>query len=99
VLRRQNGLYGGKLLTPESLARMTTPLRKDYAFGVAVDPDAGGNKVIWHNGAIEGFSASVVYVPADRLSIIVLSNLEGSAARDVRDDILKITKHTFTMPK
>ena len=99
LLRWQNGLYGGKLLTPESLAKMTTPFKNDYAFGVAVDPDARGNSVIWHNGAIEGFGASLVYVPAERLSIVVLSNLEGSSARDVRDDILKISNHEFTMPK
>jgi len=99
LLRWQNALYGGKLLTAESLARMTTPFKKDYAFGVAVDPDTGGNRVIWHDGSIEGFSASIVYVPADRLSVIVLSNLEGSSARDARADILAITKHEFTVPK
>jgi len=99
LLRWEDGLYGGKLLSPASLARMTTPFKEDYAFGVAVDPDPRGNRVIWHRGAIEGFSASLIYVPAERLSVIVLSNIEGSSAHDVTDDILKITNHEFTMPK
>jgi CubicO group peptidase (beta-lactamase class C family) len=99
LLRWQDGLYGGKLLSPASLARMTTPFKEDYAFGVAVDPDVRGNRVIWHRGAIEGFSASLIYVPVERLSVIVLSNIEGSSARDVTDDILRITGHEFTMSK
>jgi len=99
LLRWEEGLYGGKLLSAASLTKMITPFKEDYAFGVAVDLDARGNRVIWHRGAIEGFSASLIYVPAERLSVIVLSNIEGSAARDISDAILEITDHEFNIPK
>jgi CubicO group peptidase (beta-lactamase class C family) len=99
LLRWEEALYGGKLLSAASLTKMTTPFKGDYAFGVAVDLDARGNRVIRHGGAIEGFGASLIYVPAERLSVIVLSNIEGPSARDVSDAILKITNHEFTVPK
>ena len=99
LLRWEEGLYGGKLLSAASLTKMMTPFKEDYGLGVAVDLDARGNRVIWHRGAIEGFSASLIYVPAEKLSVIVLSNIEGSAARDISDAILKITHHEFIMPK
>jgi CubicO group peptidase (beta-lactamase class C family) len=99
MLRWEEGLYRGKLLSPASLARMTTPLKKGYAFGLAVDSDANGNKVFWHGGAIEGFSSYVAYVPAERLAVVVLANLEGTGARDTATDILKITKHEWQPQK
>jgi len=98
LLRWEEALYGGKVLSPESLAKMMTPFKKDYAFGIAVDRDAKGNQVIWHRGAIEGFSAYLIYVPEEKLAVVVLSNVEGSVGREVGDDILKITHHQFLMP-
>jgi len=98
LLRWEEALYGGKVVSVESLASMTTPFRKDYAFGLAIDADAQGNRVIWHRGAIEGFSSYLVYVPTRKLAVVVLSNVEGSVGRDVGDDILKITHHEFSMP-
>ena len=34
LLRWEQGLFGGKVLKPESLAKMTTPFKQDYAFGL-----------------------------------------------------------------
>jgi CubicO group peptidase (beta-lactamase class C family) len=93
LLRWEEGLYGGKLLSAASLARMTTPFKRDYAFGLAVDPDMNSNNVIWHGGAIEGFNVYVVYVPVEKLAVIVLANLEGPAARAITIEILKIARH------
>jgi CubicO group peptidase (beta-lactamase class C family) len=36
LLRWEQGLFGGKLLSADSLAKMTTPFKNDYAFGLGV---------------------------------------------------------------
>jgi hypothetical protein len=81
-------LFGGKVLKPESLAKMMTPFRENYALGLAVE-SAGGRKIIRHEGAINGFDTSLAYFPADQLTIAVLSNVEvdGLHAEDLANEL------------
>jgi CubicO group peptidase (beta-lactamase class C family) len=74
LLRWEQGLMGGKLLSPASLQKMTTPFKNDYAFGLVVRT-ANGHKVIEHAGGIEGFNTDLVYYPEDKLTIVVLANV------------------------
>jgi CubicO group peptidase (beta-lactamase class C family) len=76
LLRWEQGLFGGKVLKPESLVKMTTPFKQDYAFGLAV-LTRNGHKVITHDGGIEGFNTSLAYYPDDKLVVAVLANLNG----------------------
>lgn len=76
LLRWEQGLFGGKLLSAASLKKMTTPFKNNYAFGLEVR-DAGGHKVIEHGGAINGFSTYLTYFPDEKLTIVVLSNVNG----------------------
>jgi CubicO group peptidase (beta-lactamase class C family) len=76
LLRWEQGLFGGRLLSVASLKQMTTPGLGDYGMGVGVKT-ADGLKVIVHGGAIEGFHSFLIYVPQHRLTVIVLSNVEG----------------------
>jgi CubicO group peptidase (beta-lactamase class C family) len=78
LLRWEQGLFGGKVLSPASLQKMTTPFLNDYACGVAVHVEKG-HKLIDHGGGIEGFNTQLSYYPDDKLTIIALSNLNGSA--------------------
>jgi CubicO group peptidase (beta-lactamase class C family) len=78
LLKWEQGLFGGKVLKPESLARMTTPFKSDYGFGVFIR-NTDGHKLITHGGGIEGFNTSLNYYPDDRLTVIVLGNLTGGA--------------------
>src|SRR5438128_9525983 len=71
LLRWEQGLFGGKLLTAASLEKMTTPFKNDYAFGLGVRTSKG-RKVIEHNGGIEGFNTLLAYYPEDKLTIAVL---------------------------
>jgi CubicO group peptidase (beta-lactamase class C family) len=75
LLKWNQALFGGKILKPESLEKMTTPFRENYALGLSVET-AGGRKTIRHEGAINGFDTSLAYFPADQLTIAVLSNAE-----------------------
>jgi CubicO group peptidase (beta-lactamase class C family) len=92
LLRWEQGLYGGKLLKPASLQKMTTPFKNHYAFGLHVETDSRGGKVISHNGGIEGFNAHVDYVITDNLAVIVLANLNGDAADQMAADLRHVAE-------
>ncbi len=82
LLRWEKGLFGGKLLKPDSLVMMTTPFKNNYAFGLEVRT-VNGHKVINHSGGIQGFNTMVAYYPDDKLEVIVLSNINGAAPQDL----------------
>jgi CubicO group peptidase (beta-lactamase class C family) len=77
LLKWEQGLFGGKVLQPESLQKMTTPFLSGYAFGLMVDT-SGGHKRISHGGGIEGFNTVLEYYPEDKLTIVVLENSAGA---------------------
>jgi CubicO group peptidase (beta-lactamase class C family) len=60
LLRWEQGLFGGKLLSAASLQKMTTPFKNDYAFGLGV-VTKNGRKLISHGGGIEGFNTYLAY--------------------------------------
>lgn len=78
LLRWEQGLMGGKLLSPASLKKMTTPFKNDYAFGLGVHT-ANGHRLIDHGGGIEGFNTFLAYYLEDKLTVVVLANLNGQA--------------------
>jgi CubicO group peptidase (beta-lactamase class C family) len=78
LLRWEQGLFGGKVLSAGSLEKMTTPFKSDYAFGVLVRT-AADRKVISHNGGIDGFNTYLAYYPDSKTTIVVLGNLNGPA--------------------
>lgn len=86
LLKWERALFGGKVLKPSSLDKMTTPFKDNYAFGLMIDT-AGGHKRIHHGGGIEGFNTELAYYPDDKLTVIVLANLNGPAADDIADKL------------
>jgi len=80
LLRWEQGLFGGKVLRPESLAKMTTPFKQDYAFGLGVSTQ-NGHKMIAHDGGIQGFNTALAYYPDDKLVVAVLANVNGPAGQ------------------
>lgn len=86
LLKWDQGLFGGKLLKPASLDKMTTPFKNDYAFGLAVTT-SGGRKKIEHGGGIEGFNTDLTYYPDDKVTVVVLSNVNGGAPQDIANKL------------
>ena len=78
LLKWEQGLFGGRLLKPESLTILTTPVRDNYAMGLIVS-QTDGRTLIRHNGSIDGFNTYMAYDPADRTTVVVLGNLNGDA--------------------
>ena len=86
LLRWEQGLFGGKLLSPASLKKMTTPFKKDYGFGLSIRT-VNGQEQIEHNGGIEGFNTVLAYYPTDKLTVVVLANLNGAAPEEIAEDL------------
>ncbi|HEY3927036.1 MAG TPA: serine hydrolase [Candidatus Koribacter sp.] len=90
LLKWTQGLFGGHLLQPTSLTKMTTPFLNDYAFGLNVMTTKSGHKVIQHGGGIEGFNTELAYYPDDHLTVVALANLNGSAVGEIAHDLAAV---------
>jgi CubicO group peptidase (beta-lactamase class C family) len=88
LVRWQEALFGGKLLRPDSLERMTTPGKDDFGLGLIVKQE-DGEREISHTGGIQGFVADLRYYPERRLSVVVLSNTESKETLDLSQQLSK----------
>jgi len=95
LLRWTQALFGGKLLSPASLEKMTTPFKNDYAFGLEVRT-SNGRRVINHGGGIEGFNTMLAYHPDTKLTIAVLANLNGPGVGEIANK-LAVVAHGGTI--
>jgi CubicO group peptidase (beta-lactamase class C family) len=89
LLRWEQGLFGGKVLSAASLQKMITPFKNNYALGVTVVSE-GGRKVIAHGGGIEGFNTALAYYPDDKLTVVVLGNLNGQAPDQIARQVAAV---------
>jgi CubicO group peptidase (beta-lactamase class C family) len=69
-------LFAGTIISLKSLKKMLTPNINDYGFGVIIQPIDGSN-VIMHGGGINGFNTMLLHSPEDKLTIIILANVNG----------------------
>ncbi len=89
LLRWEQGLFGGKLLSAASLKKMTTPFKENYACGLSVRT-VNGHTEIDHGGGIEGFNTELAYYPDDKLTIVVLANLNGGAPETIATQLAAV---------
>ena len=89
LLRWERALFGGKVLNDASLAAMTTAGKGDYGLGVGVVQQSGV-KVIQHGGGIEGFNTQLAYVPHKKITVVVLSNVNGAAPGAMGGQLLAV---------
>ena len=102
LLRWEQGLFGGKVVSAASLKKMTTPFKNNYALGVVVQT-VGGRTVINHGGGIDGFNTFLAYYPDDKLTVVVLSNINGTAPNAIASKLATIahggTIQTGSVPR
>ncbi|MDG2533188.1 serine hydrolase [Sphingomonas sp. HITSZ_GF] len=98
LLKWETGLFGGKLLKPESLLAMRTPYKNNYAFGIgAVTRD--GATTISHSGGIDGFNTWMGYDPDRKITVVALANINGSAASTLGRAMMTLARGgTLTLP-
>ena len=98
LLKWEQGLFGGRVLNAQSMTALTTPARNGYAMGLMVS-EADGKRLVWHNGAIEGFNTYMAYDPGDRTAVIVLGNLNGEAPGKLGAALVTLARGgTVTLP-
>jgi CubicO group peptidase (beta-lactamase class C family) len=96
LLRWQRALYEGRLLSAGALQAMTTPYQSGYGYGLGVREGPGG-KELAHNGGIEGFSTELSYRVADKISVVVLSNVEGSQLEPLSHGLAAVARGDATL--
>jgi CubicO group peptidase (beta-lactamase class C family) len=82
LLKWEQGLFGGKVLTAPELKKMTTPFKDGYAFGL-FSGMKDGHQQMSHGGGIEGFNTSLAFYPDDKMIVVVLGNVNGSAPDEI----------------
>jgi len=82
LLRWEEGLFGGKLLSATSLHKMITPFKGDYACGLYVR-HVNGHLMIEHDGNNIGFNSHMAYYPEEGIAVIVLANLNGTVTGEI----------------
>lgn len=100
LLRWEQGLFEGKILSAESLKKMMEPFKNDYGFGVRIY-SLNGHKAISHAGGTSGFNTKLIYFPDDKLTVIVLANLNalGYIAQDIALKLVSLAHgKTVTLP-
>lgn len=79
-------LFFGKrpdVLSPASVAAMTTPHvvtggdGRYYGYGLMVQPDYHGRKLVEHGGNIKGVAAYLTMFPEEQIVSVVLNNITG----------------------
>lgn len=86
LLRWTRALFGGRVLSADSLAAMTTPGLGNYGFGLVIRT-VDGHQLIEHAGSIDGFNSHLAYYPESGITIIVLANVNGSAPTKLAEQL------------
>jgi CubicO group peptidase (beta-lactamase class C family) len=87
VARWLQALYEGRLLKPESLARMMTSARLKngqevgYGYGVGFRP-LGSLRLAGHAGGVPGFKSWAEADPATRTIVVILNNTDSPKGDD-----------------
>ncbi len=88
MIRFDRALFGGQLLSPQSLELMITPVQnvnmQNYGYGCDIRPMEWGPKgeavtVVGLAGSINGFRSNYVHILEDDRCIVVLSNYKDSS--------------------
>src|SRR5579864_1551315 len=96
LLRWEEGLFGGRLLSPASLRKMTTPFKSDYACGLHASR-VNGRLMLEHDGNNIGFNSDMAYYPEERIGVIVLANLNGTVTGEMTKALAAVA-HGETPP-
>ncbi|HFD2360951.1 TPA: serine hydrolase domain-containing protein, partial [Legionella pneumophila] len=93
LLLWEQGLFGGTILSPESLNKMINPFKNEYGLGVRIH-SLEEHKSITHAGGTSGFNTKLIYSPDDKLTVIVLANLNalGYVAQDLALKIVALAR-------
>jgi D-alanyl-D-alanine carboxypeptidase len=86
LLAWDQALYAAKPLSAQSIAAMFTDYGHGYGFGSFVEMRHGHR--LWdHGGNLPGFCSAFERYPDDGVTVIVLNNVEGTAAEKIASEL------------
>jgi CubicO group peptidase (beta-lactamase class C family) len=89
LLRWDDALFDGRIVSQRSVAQMTTPYKDEYGFGLVIQRLKSGT-LIWHNGATSNAHSMLIrYVPQN-VTIAVVGNTQKFSAQAVAGRIARI---------
>lgn len=74
--RWNKALYAGKIISTGLLEALSTPNLLGYGFGITVETFANGTIIYKHGGAIDGYHSLLAYLPKQKITITVLTNVD-----------------------
>lgn len=89
LYRWDQALYTEKLISKKSLEAVFTPFKGSYGYGWYITQQFG-RSLITHGGWINGFAAAITRVPEDRITAIVLSNLDGAPVSSMSRSLVAV---------
>jgi CubicO group peptidase (beta-lactamase class C family) len=89
LLRWDQALYTDTLVSSKSRDEMFTPVKSGYGYGWGISKRFDRQE-IGHGGGIYGFATNIDRFPADRVTVVVLSNFEGASAGRISNDLAAI---------
>ena len=89
LLRWDQALYTDTLVSKKSLDEMFTPDKDGYAYGWSIGRRFDRAEIS-HGGGIYGFATEIARFPDDRVTVIVLSNVETAPAGRIGNDLAAI---------
>ena len=89
MLKSQEALFGGKLLSPASFTKMTTPFRNGYGCALHLVVSPSGKHVFANEGRVPGWNAALQYYSEDKLVIAVLANLDTQVDALIARDLAR----------
>lgn len=89
LLKWEQALFAGKIISAESLRSMTTGGLGEYGMGLFIR-SMDGHQLITHDGTIQGFESSLNYYPERQLTIVVLGNVRTDTPLRIATQLGKV---------
>jgi CubicO group peptidase (beta-lactamase class C family) len=95
LYRWESALFTGKLIKKESLDEMFTPYLNNYGYGWFINKDSEGDKLIFHDGSLPGYTTSIERNADKKYMIIILSNKEfNKSVHDIQSGLSQLLENT-----
>ena len=94
-----SALHGGRLLTAASYEKLTRDYGHGYGYGVSVFKRFERD-VVGHDGRLAGYASDVARYLEDRITVVVLSNVQSVARDEIRRSVAAaVFGESFAMPE
>jgi CubicO group peptidase (beta-lactamase class C family) len=90
LLAWNSALHGGRVLADSSYQKLVRDYGYQYGYGVSVF-QRFGRDVIGHDGRVTGFSSDAARYLDERLTVVILSNVQSVARDRIRRSVAAVT--------